>query len=236
MKRKSAFLILLVVIVVMVLFVFPSSAYATYTGYMSIDYSFADEPVTFNLGSGLDTYSLEIFGVSSVSYSIFTGPIVGESASVSAKLDAGDYGIVYRMWNSSTPGNVYNLQSPLSISPRPYIIINSPLNETKINTIFLSKNDALTAAENQVRTALNSPEAQIVQAGLSDGQFIDYLYSAIFHRVPDEAGYNNWLNALNNGLSRAGVINYFINSPEFEVKYILPVEGSNNITVGHIVR
>jgi len=57
-------------------------------------------------------------------------------------------------------------------------------------------------------------------ATLTNEAFINYLYDGLFHRTPEEAGFAGWLGGLNNGLARPYVIDYFINSPEFEMRYI----------------
>ena len=48
-----------------------------------------------------------------------------------------------------------------------------------------------------------------------DEAFVSVLYVIFFDRVPDTGGYNNWLNQLNNGMSRTEVVESFIRSTEF---------------------
>lgn len=50
---------------------------------------------------------------------------------------------------------------------------------------------------------------------LNNEQFVTTLYKVFFDRQPDESGLNNWVNALNNGASRAQVIAGFTSSSEW---------------------
>ena len=50
---------------------------------------------------------------------------------------------------------------------------------------------------------------------LNNEQFLQRMYKGFFDRDPDESGYNEWLNKLNQGLSREDVLVGFVNSPEF---------------------
>ena len=52
--------------------------------------------------------------------------------------------------------------------------------------------------------------------GTSDEEFLLILYQAFFNRQPDTDGYNHWADALNNGTSRANVLDGFTSSVEFE--------------------
>ena len=49
----------------------------------------------------------------------------------------------------------------------------------------------------------------------SDGEFIDILYAAMLDRNSDEAGKNDWLRTLNDGVSYVYIINGFSGSVEF---------------------
>ena len=102
-----------------------------------------------------------------------------------------------------------------------YSIISSPFNEP----ITIEKNynnyaDALSAAKNMAHVAMYGADVQSKIATLTNEEFINYLYDGLFHRTPEEAGFAGWLFGLNNGWSRSQVIDYFINSPEFEMRYV----------------
>ena len=102
-----------------------------------------------------------------------------------------------------------------------YSIISSPFNEP----ITIEKNynnyaDALSAAKNMAHVAMYREDVQSKIATLNNEEFINYLYDGLFHRTPEEAGFAGWLVDLNNGWSRSDVIDHFINSPEFEMRYV----------------
>ena len=102
-----------------------------------------------------------------------------------------------------------------------YSIISSPFNEP----ITIEKNynnyaDALSAAKNMAHVAMYRADVQSKIATLTNEEFINYLYGGLFHRTPEEAGFAGWLVGLNEGLSRSSMIDYFINSPEFEMRYV----------------
>jgi len=103
-------------------------------------------------------------------------------------------------------------------------IISSPFNEPiTIEKNYSSSVDALSAAKNMAHTAMYRADIQAKIATLSNEEFIIYLYDGLFHRTPDATGAAAWLNGLNNGLTKSFVIDYFINSPEFEMRYIYSV-------------
>ena len=58
-----------------------------------------------------------------------------------------------------------------------------------------------------------SPE--YTNLGTSDEEFLETLYQAFFNRQPDTVGFNGWLSALRNGMSRSTVLEGFISSDEF---------------------
>jgi hypothetical protein len=108
-----------------------------------------------------------------------------------------------------------------SITHYYYSIISSPFNEPiTIPVVYKSYADALSAAKNMATAAMYREEIQNKIATLNDQEFINYLYDALFHRTPDNTGSANWLNGLNEGLTRSIVIDRFINSAEFEMRYI----------------
>ena len=50
---------------------------------------------------------------------------------------------------------------------------------------------------------------------LSDEEYLTEVYKALFDREPDEGGYNSWLNALKNGMTRAELVEGFIVCDEY---------------------
>ncbi|WP_373498670.1 DUF4214 domain-containing protein [Desulfococcus sp.] len=58
-----------------------------------------------------------------------------------------------------------------------------------------------------------SPE--FINMNVSDETFLTILYRAFFDRQPDLEGFNGWLSALGQGMSRASVLEGFIRSSEF---------------------
>ena len=50
---------------------------------------------------------------------------------------------------------------------------------------------------------------------LSDEEYVTEVYKALFDREPDEGGYNGWLNALKNGMTRAELVEGFIVCDEY---------------------
>jgi len=124
------------------------------------------------------------------------------------------------------PGSAYattngHIDMSYTITHTYYSIISSPFNEPiTIQKDYTNHADALSAAKNMAHVAMYRTEVQEKIAGLDNEEFIVYLYDALFHRAPDETGNAAWLEGLNNGLPRSFVIDYFINSPEFEMRYI----------------
>lgn len=58
-----------------------------------------------------------------------------------------------------------------------------------------------------------SPEFQSKEC--TNEQYITYMYEAFFGRNPDDAGFNSWVEILNNGATRESVFCGFANSNEF---------------------
>ena len=52
-------------------------------------------------------------------------------------------------------------------------------------------------------------------AAMSNSDFINFLYSTLFARVPDTAGYNNWLSYINSGFSKLETLKAFLNNEEW---------------------
>ena len=69
------------------------------------------------------------------------------------------------------------------------------------------------SASTAVRSFLLSPE--LSNKHLSNEAFVTVAYQAFFGRTPDAAGLRNWVNALNNGMSREQMFSGFKDSPEF---------------------
>ncbi len=57
--------------------------------------------------------------------------------------------------------------------------------------------------------------AEFIKRNLSNEDFLNNVYHAFFDRAADINGQQYWLNQLSNGVTRADVVNGFINSPEF---------------------
>ena len=120
---------------------------------------------------------------------------------------------------------------PASVSARPngiinlnrvfYSIVSSPFNESiEIQTSYGTYDEALSAAKDMARDIMNRSDVQEEIATLDNGEFVNYIYDALFHRTPDEEGYESWVNGLSSGLSRSEVIESLINSEEFGLRYI----------------
>jgi virginiamycin B lyase len=60
---------------------------------------------------------------------------------------------------------------------------------------------------------LTSAEFQALHSGNAD--FVAALYKGLLYRGPDSTGLNNWVAALDGGVSRAAVVDGFLSSPEF---------------------
>lgn len=74
------------------------------------------------------------------------------------------------------------------------------------------KNGWVTGGE-IAQSFIMSPE--YTNLGTSDEEFLETLYQAFFNRQPDTGGFNGWLSALRNGMSRSSVLEGFISSDEF---------------------
>ena len=70
--------------------------------------------------------------------------------------------------------------------------------------------DGTMTANDVVEQVLGSPE--FTSKNLSDSAFVTVLYKAFTDRNPDAQGFNNWVNALGNGTTRAQVISSFESS------------------------
>ncbi len=56
---------------------------------------------------------------------------------------------------------------------------------------------------------------EFINKNTTSDEYLTVLYNAFFDRQPDSAGFQGWLDALQNGLSREEVLNGFIYSQEF---------------------
>jgi hypothetical protein len=59
-----------------------------------------------------------------------------------------------------------------------------------------------------------SPEFQNKYGSLDNGGFVDLIYDNVLERDPDLGGFQSWLNAMANGVSRSEVVLGFSESPE----------------------
>ncbi|WP_158600945.1 DUF4214 domain-containing protein [Teichococcus wenyumeiae] len=65
---------------------------------------------------------------------------------------------------------------------------------------------------------MNSDEYQQKYGGLDNGNFVEQLYQNVLGRGSDSAGFQNWMNALNSGASRADVLLGFSDSLENRIQ------------------
>lgn len=56
---------------------------------------------------------------------------------------------------------------------------------------------------------------EFANRNLSDSEYVEVLYRTLFDRASDAGGKNNWLDALNNGMSRTYVLKGFVDGAEF---------------------
>lgn len=71
----------------------------------------------------------------------------------------------------------------------------------------------ITGAE-AVRGFIQSKEFD--ERNVSDSEYIEILYQTLFDRASDKSGKENWLDALNTGMSRTYVLKGFVDSVEFD--------------------
>lgn len=60
-----------------------------------------------------------------------------------------------------------------------------------------------------------SEESQTKISNYSNEEFVTFLYKVLFNRTPDEEGFQGWISALEDGLSKEEVVRRFANSEEF---------------------
>lgn len=84
---------------------------------------------------------------------------------------------------------------------------------------FLNWMNALDTGSQSLKTVaagfVGSTEFQQNYGSLNNTQFVTLLYRNVLGRTPDAGGLSNWVNALNNGMSRADVVVGFSDSAEF---------------------
>lgn len=74
---------------------------------------------------------------------------------------------------------------------------------------------------NVVEGFLGSPEfASLYGANPTSAEFITRLYANVLHRAPDQAGFDFWLGAFDQGQTRAGMLVEFSESPENRAQVI----------------
>ena len=56
---------------------------------------------------------------------------------------------------------------------------------------------------------------EFASRNLNDEQFVNTLYKVFFDRLPDQSGFENWISALDNGMTRSEVISGFTRSSEW---------------------
>jgi Ca2+-binding RTX toxin-like protein len=61
---------------------------------------------------------------------------------------------------------------------------------------------------------VNSAEFQNTYGAPNNSQFVTLLYNNVLHRAPDNGGFNFWVNSLNTGTTRSGVVDGFSESAE----------------------
>lgn len=69
---------------------------------------------------------------------------------------------------------------------------------------------------------IKSKEYEKVYGATSKDDFVKLLYNNVLGRDPDEGGFQNWMNHLNNGMSRERVVQGFAQSDEFKIQTDAP--------------
>ena len=70
-------------------------------------------------------------------------------------------------------------------------------------------------ANQTVEHFIFSDEIGAQVAAMTSAEFINFLYSTLFARVPDTDGYNNWLSYINSGFSKEETLRAFLNNEEW---------------------
>ena len=66
-----------------------------------------------------------------------------------------------------------------------------------------------------VENFIFSDEIGAKVAAMTNDEYISFLYSSLFARIPDNTGYNDWLNYMNSGFSKEEILKAFLNSEEW---------------------
>ena len=100
-----------------------------------------------------------------------------------------------------------------------YRLYRATLGREPDATGFLDWMNALDTGAQSLKTAVagfvGSTEFQANYGSLNNSQFVTLMYTNVLKRSPDSGGLSNWVNALNNGMSRADVVVGFSDSAEF---------------------
>jgi hypothetical protein len=100
-----------------------------------------------------------------------------------------------------------------------YRLYRATLGREPDSTGFLNWMNALDTGGQSLKTVVagfvGSTEFQSTYGSLNNTQFVTLMYTNVLGRAPDAGGLSNWVNALNNGVSRADVVVGFSNSTEF---------------------
>jgi len=66
-----------------------------------------------------------------------------------------------------------------------------------------------------VENFIFSDEIGAKVAAMTNDEYVTFLYSTLFNRIPDDTGYNDWLNYMNSGSSKEETLKEFLNSIEW---------------------
>ena len=118
----------------------------------------------------------------------------------------------------------YNLCQKYGIKPNFNDVINFV---TRFYKEVLDRNPDKIGLDNWVRHLTNGTKSgadiakgfifsnEFQDRYVDDNKYLEILYRAFFNRVGDSGGINNWMRKLQNGTSRADILNGFLNSKEF---------------------
>ena len=223
MKKRPLLLIILVIITTLTLFAFPGAGSATdyvpnttYTHYSIISSPF-NEPITIE--KNYNNYADALSAAKNMAHVAMYREDVQSKIATLSNEEFINYlydGLFHRTPEEAEfAGWLVGLNNGWSRSDAIDYFINSP--EFEMSYVY---GDALSAAKNMAHVAMYGEDVQSKIATLTNEEFINYLYGGLFHRTPEEAGFAGWLVGLNEDLSRSSMIDYFINSPEFEMRYV----------------
>ncbi|OWV57398.1 hypothetical protein CDZ98_15475 [Mameliella alba] len=72
-----------------------------------------------------------------------------------------------------------------------------------------------TSLPDVIENFMNSPEFQATYSDTTNDAFVTLLYNNVLKRNPDPGGLAGWVEALDNGMERATLVRFFMESPEF---------------------